>query len=161
PRSAREQYVTGSPLANPGPLRILIGADTFPPNVNGAAHFANRLAGGLAARGHEVHVVCPEADGEYVTECDGVTVHRLRSVRTPFHPTFRICLPWRVSAAIGELIDDLAPDLVHVQAHFTVGRAATTRAVRLGIPVVATNHFMPENLPGYGPVPAWLPAPIR
>jgi glycosyltransferase involved in cell wall biosynthesis len=154
--------VTGSPLANPGQLRILIGADTFPPNVNGAAHFANRLAGGLAARGHEVHVVCPEADGENVgTELHGVTVHRLRSVRTPFHPTFRICLPWRVSRAIDNLVDNLAPDLVHVQAHFAVGRAAVMTAVRRGVPVVATNHFMPENLLGYGPVPAWLHAPVR
>ncbi len=41
------------------PLRVLIAADTFPPDVNGAATFAEQLAVGLAERGHEVHVVAP------------------------------------------------------------------------------------------------------
>ncbi|MEN9740479.1 MAG: hypothetical protein RLZ72_745, partial [Actinomycetota bacterium] len=33
------------------PLTILIGADTFPPDVNGAAKFTVRLAVGLVSRG--------------------------------------------------------------------------------------------------------------
>ena len=45
------------------PLRILIGAETYPPDVNGAARFAERLAIGLAGRGHDVHVVAPSPDG--------------------------------------------------------------------------------------------------
>ena len=44
------------------PLRLLIAADTFPPNINGAAKFTVNLAAGMAARGHEVHVVVPSAD---------------------------------------------------------------------------------------------------
>ena len=32
-------------------LRILIGAETYPPDVNGAARFAERLANGLAGAG--------------------------------------------------------------------------------------------------------------
>ena len=40
-------------------MRILIGADTYAPDVNGASYFAQRLATGLAGRGHEVHVACP------------------------------------------------------------------------------------------------------
>ena len=39
------------------PLRILIGADTYPPDINGAAQFGHRLAMGMRDRGHEVHVV--------------------------------------------------------------------------------------------------------
>jgi phosphatidylinositol alpha 1,6-mannosyltransferase len=35
------------------PLRILLGAHTDPPDVNGAARFAERLGSGLARRGHE------------------------------------------------------------------------------------------------------------
>ena len=41
------------------PLRILIGADTFAPDVNGSATFTRALAAGLASRGHEVHVMVP------------------------------------------------------------------------------------------------------
>ena len=48
--------------ASPRALTILIGADTFPPHVNGAARFAERLAAGLVARGHDVHVIAPSKD---------------------------------------------------------------------------------------------------
>ncbi|WP_199444156.1 glycosyltransferase [Umezawaea beigongshangensis] len=140
-----------------GALRIVVAADTFPPDVNGAARFAHRLAAGLAGRGHDVHVVCAQAPGaERTTVVDGVTVHRLRSYRTPFHPTFRICPPWTASAEVRRLFDELRPDLVHVQAHFLVGRVALRHAVADGVPVVATNHFMPENLFGHVRVPRWL-----
>ena len=43
------------------PLTVLIGADTFAPHINGAARFAERLAAGLVARGHDVHVMAPSA----------------------------------------------------------------------------------------------------
>ncbi|HWC83242.1 MAG TPA: glycosyltransferase [Pseudonocardiaceae bacterium] len=140
------------------PLRIVIGADTFPPDINGAARFAHQLATGLAGRGHEVHVICSSATGPAGRETllghgGSVTVHRLRSHRTPCHPTFRICLPWRTGSAVRELLGELAPDLVHVQAHFSVGRALVRAATEAGIPVAATNHFMPENLLGYLPLP--------
>ncbi len=138
-------------------LRLVIGADTFPPDVNGASRFANQLAGGLAARGHDVHVICPSDTGAARTETvDGITVHRLRSHGTPYHPTFRICLPWQVRSATAALLNEIQPDLVHVQAHFVVGRAVVRNAVRREVPVVATNHFMPENLFDYLKVPRWF-----
>jgi glycosyltransferase involved in cell wall biosynthesis len=134
-------------------MRILLAADTFPPDVNGAAHFADRLARGLASRGHDVHVVCPahaQADNS-----DGViTVHQVKSLRTPFHPTFRVSRPRQAARAIAPLIGWLRPDVVHVQSHFSVGRSAVWAAIERGVPVVATNHFMPENLLGFAPLPA-------
>ncbi|GJF05254.1 glycosyltransferase [Pseudonocardia sp. D17] len=143
------------------PLRILIGADTFPPDINGAARFAERLASGLAGRGHDVHVVAPSPDATAHREparpgADGVRVHRVRSHRYPLHETFRVCLPWQASPATAALVADLAPDVVHVQAHFVVGRGTAVAASRAGVPLVATNHFMPENLFGHARVPAAL-----
>jgi len=37
-------------------LRIVIPCDTFAPDINGAARFAERLAGGLVRKGHEGHI---------------------------------------------------------------------------------------------------------
>jgi len=149
--------VAPSPVADPRSLRIVIGADTFPPDVNGASHFADRLARGFAGLGHDVHVLCPatSAVGTVATVA-GVIVHRVPSVRTPFHPTFRICLPWRSSRAAKSLVDELRPDVVHVQAHFLVGRGLVRAATARRIPLIATNHFMPENLYGHARIPAWL-----
>lgn len=138
-------------------MRIVIAAETFPPDVNGAARFAHRLAVGLAGRDHDVHVICVDPVGAARTEqVDGITVHRLRSHRTPFHKTFRIGLPWQVSKDVRVLLDRIQPDLVHVQAHFVVGRYTLKHAKAMGIPTVATNHFMPENLFGHAHVPQWL-----
>ncbi|HEV3361253.1 MAG TPA: glycosyltransferase [Pseudonocardiaceae bacterium] len=138
-------------------MKLVIGADTFPPDVNGAARFAHQLAAGFVGRGHDVHVICPSDTGAARTEVmDGITVHRLGSHGTPYHPTFRICLPWQVKSATAALLDEIEPDLVHVQAHFVVGRALVRNAVRREIPIVATNHFMPENLFDYLKVPNWL-----
>jgi len=133
-------------------LRILIGADTFPPDVNGASRFAGRLADGLAARGNEVHVLRPEPHDPVESE----TVHYARSLRTPFHKTFRVCTPGRARQAAGPLLDRLRPDVVHVQSHFAVGRALLAAARERGIPTVATNHFMPENLIGYASMPGFV-----
>jgi glycosyltransferase involved in cell wall biosynthesis len=142
------------------PLRIIIGADTFPPDVNGAAKFGHQLATGLAGRGLDVHVLCPSDNGPAsMSTMDGVTVHRVAAHRTPCHPTFRVCLPWRTSRAARDLVAELSPDLVHVQAHFSVGRALVRAASDRDVPVVATNHFMPENLFAYLKVPAFLHEP--
>ena len=44
------------------PLTVLIAADTYPPDVNGASVFCFRLARALHARGHEVHVLAARND---------------------------------------------------------------------------------------------------
>ncbi|MGO1052038.1 glycosyltransferase [Crossiella sp. CA198] len=152
---APEEHAMSSRRTGSG-LRIVLGADTFPPDVNGAANFAGRLAHGLAARGHDVHVLCPSPGGEPGTVTDGgITIHHLPSVRTPFHPDFRISLPWQTRKA-ADLLAGLDPDVVHVQSHFPVGRAVLRAATARQVPTVATNHFMPENLFGYLKIPAAL-----
>ncbi|GAA1854759.1 hypothetical protein GCM10009836_38530 [Pseudonocardia ailaonensis] len=140
-------------------MRILIGADTYPPDVNGAARFAERLAGGLAADGHEVHVLAPSPDGPaHSDETGDVTVHRVRSVRCPGPVGFRASLPWVSGTAAARLVRELEPDVVHVQAHFSVGRGLALAAGANGVPLVATNHFMPENLVAHARIPGWLRA---
>ncbi|GGP33981.1 glycosyltransferase [Saccharothrix coeruleofusca] len=145
---------TELPVNTSSALRIVIAADTFPPDVNGAARFAQRLAVGLAGNGHDVHVIAP--DSPRATPIEGVTVHRLRSHRLPFYPDFRFCLPWQASREADELVKSLKPDVVHVQAHFVVGRYVLNSAAAQGIPTLATNHFMPENLFSHAHVPAFL-----
>ncbi|HVH23410.1 MAG TPA: glycosyltransferase [Pseudonocardia sp.] len=138
-------------------LRILIGAETYPPDVNGAARFAERLAGGLAGRGHKVHVVTPSPTGSPSREIrDGITVHGVRSHRYFRHEHFQVCMPWEAFPATATLLAEIQPDVVHTQAHMVVGRGVVKAAHRAGRPLVATNHLMPENLAAYSPLPRWL-----
>lgn len=139
-------------------LTILIGADTFPPDVNGAAKFAERLAVGLVGRGHRVVVVAPSPDekfGPRIESHDGVDleVYRLRSWSWFNHPWARFALPWEVRPDTRAILDEVKPDVVHIQSHINVGWGLVREAHDKGIRVIATNHFMPENIAQFLPLP--------
>ncbi|MEJ1113585.1 glycosyltransferase [Paenarthrobacter sp. CCNWLY172] len=140
------------------PLTLLIAADTYPPHVNGAAQFGYRLAKGMTARGHNVHVLaCRPDTGKSFTEFrDEATVHRLRSHGVFTHEYFRICFPWEIKKEISLLFDKVQPDVVHIQSHYMIGEHVLYEAVKRGIRVIATNHFMPENLNPFLPFPQWF-----
>lgn len=148
----------GPGRAGKSPLTILIASDTYPPNINGAAQFGYRLAKGMHARGHEVHVLAPNTqNGRSFTEAGNPwTVHRLRSHSTPTHEYWRICWPWEIKNDIRMLFDRVQPDVVHIQCHYMVGEYALYEAVKRGIRIIATNHFMPENLNPFLPFPQWF-----
>ena len=151
-----------TPEASPKrPLNILIGVDTFPPDVNGAATFSARLAAGLVERGNEVRVASPASSrkhGYFMETHEGATfgVYRLYSWRWYPHDWLRYALPWRAQRNSARILDDFVPDVVHVQSHIVLGRALVRQARLRGIPVVATNHFMPENLMEHTLLPKFL-----
>ena len=143
---------------NQPPLTILIAADTYPPHVNGAAQFGYRLAKGMTARGHNVHVLAcrPGKGASYSEFSEEATVHRLSSHSVPTHEYFRVTFPWEIKKEIGLLFDRIQPDVVHIQSHYMIGEHVLYEAVKRGIRVVATNHFMPENLNPFLPFPQWF-----
>ncbi|WP_295790447.1 glycosyltransferase [uncultured Microbacterium sp.] len=144
------------------PLRILIGADTFLPHVNGAARFAERLAAGLVARGHEVHVAAPSVGhgnagtAIEVIEDQPMTMHRLPSYRFLPHDWLTFVLPWRGKHYARILLDEIKPDVVHIQSHIIIGRGLAREARKRGIPVIATNHVMAENILDFTTLPDFL-----
>jgi len=143
-------------------LRILIGCDTFAPDINGAARFAERLAAGLVQRGHDVHVVAPNVAYRRATphteviEGEPMTLHRLPSVRWAPHDWLRFVWPWRVKHYVRTILDEVKPDVVHIQSHIVIGRGLASIAQERGIPVIATNHVMAENILDHSMMPAFV-----
>lgn len=140
------------------PIRVLIAADTFAPDVNGAARFAERLAGGLVSRGHEVHIMAPAASrrhGTWLETHDGqvMTMHRLHSWRWHPHDWLRFALPWIVRRHSRRIFDTVQPDVVHFQSHINIGRGVAIEAQKRGIRIIGTNHFMPENIFEFSMIP--------
>jgi 1,2-diacylglycerol 3-alpha-glucosyltransferase len=130
-------------------MRILIATDTYYPDVNGAAYFTYRLATTLAKRGHNVFVMCPSRSSQNTVSNDnGVTLYGIRSIPILIYRNFRIS-PLFISRTIRGAIEEVRPDIVHIQNHFLIGKEAVSAAKKLGIPVIGTNHFMPENLLHY------------
>jgi glycosyltransferase involved in cell wall biosynthesis len=159
PKAASSKAV--SPKTASTPLRILIGADTFLPEINGAAVFTARLAAGLVERGHDVHVLAPSPIGKAgsgVEEIEGqrMMVHRLRSLRWYPHPWLRYAIPWRIEQNAAKVLDQVKPDVVHFQSHIIVGRGLSKGAVERGIRLIGTNHFMPENLLDHSQIPRFV-----
>ena len=132
-----------------------MGADTFWPEINGAASFIARLSAGLAERGHDVHVAAPSYSnkklGAQVEEHEGqkFTVHRIYSWRWYPHPWLRFSLPWRIRHNSASIIEQVKPDVIHFQSHVVIGRGMTIEGSKRGIRIIGTNHFMPENLLEY------------
>lgn len=144
------------------PLKILIGCDTFTPDINGAARFAERLAAGLVQRGHDVHVVAPNRKyrraqpATEVVEGEPMTLHRLPSVRWAPHDWLRFVWPWRSKHYARRVLDRVKPDVVHIQSHIVIGRGLSRIAHERGIPVIATNHVMAENILDHTTMPKWV-----
>lgn len=146
----------------PRPLKVLLGCDTFAPDINGAARFAERLAAGLVQRGHDVHVAAPnqayrrtEARTE-VIEKEPMTLHRLPSVRWAPHDWLRFVWPWRSKHYARIVLDRVQPDIVHIQSHIVIGRGLARIAHERGIPVIATNHVMAENILDHTTMPKFI-----
>ena len=143
------------------PLRVVIACDTFPPDINGASRFAERLAAGLVRAGHEVHVISPahnKSFGSFREVHDGsaITVHRIKSYRVIQHKTLRYVWPFTLKKKTDRLLAEIKPDAVHINSHMIIGRFVLKSAQQKGIRVIATNHIMPENLIKYSLiVPRW------
>ncbi|HYP72943.1 MAG TPA: glycosyltransferase [Microbacterium sp.] len=156
---------TATPPAHPegapprAPLTIVIAADTFAPDINGAARFAERLAAGLAGRGHDVHVVTPSVGhgnhGVFTEHIEGrdLTVHRLPGWRWYPHDWLRFVMPFMSKHYARRVLTEVQPDVVHSQSHIVIGRGLTRIARQRGIPVVATNHVMAENVLDFTTLP--------
>ncbi|WP_094770626.1 glycosyltransferase [Microbacterium gorillae] len=139
-----------------------MGADTFAPDINGAARFAERLAAGLVERGHDVHVMAPNTryriapPAAEMIEGQPVTMHRLPSIRWAPHDWLRFVWPWRSKHYARQVLDLVKPDAVHIQSHIVIGRGLAREARKRNIPVIATNHVMAENILDFTTLPPLL-----
>ena len=126
-------------------MKILIASDLHYPTINGVATFSRNLALGLAARGHEVLVIAPSQTGKKSVETDGNhTIIRTTSITFPFYQNFRISLT--PAREVRKILESFDPDVIHIQMLMWIGQAAMKYGNKAGIPIVSTNHAMPENL---------------
>ncbi len=126
-------------------MKILIASDLHYPTLNGVATFSRNLARGLAAHGHDVLVIAPSQTGKKCKEVDGNhVIVRTASVPFPFYQNFRISP--NPAREVKKIIEEFDPDVIHIQMVMWIGMAAMKYGNKMGIPIVSTNHAMPENL---------------
>ena len=126
-------------------MRILIANDQHWPMKSGVATAARTQAQGLSSLGHTVMVVAPSQTGRGYQERDeNYDITRIRSFGLPFRKNLRVSVTY--DREMRRILDEFQPDVVQVHTQLTVGLGILRAAVNRGIPVVATNHVMPENM---------------
>ncbi len=131
-------------------MRIAYVCQSYPPMVSGAAIAVQRLAHGMAKRGHAVLVLAASDHGRpYVETRDGLRLVRLRSFPNPLRIGQRFAL-LPGSAILSEL-NAFRPDVVHSHDPLGIGMAGILTARSLGIPAVLTIHQLPWFVSSYTP----------
>ncbi len=133
-------------------MKIVMITDTYPPNINGAALAAERLALELAKRNHKIYVIAPSTSFKHhIAQQDNITVYRVRSIPVFIEKTqeFRVSPQPLHEKEVIKIIKDIKPDIIHVNEPWLLGLSAIKIGKKEGIPVIATHHFMPENLVHY------------
>jgi 1,2-diacylglycerol 3-alpha-glucosyltransferase len=143
-------------------MNILIGTDTYYPDVNGTSYFTQRLAFSLKERGHSILVIAPSRRFKHeLYSHKGVNILGIRSIPVLAYKNFRISPPLFIKNRIEHALLEFTPDVVHVQGHIFLGRVVLSVAQELNLPSIGTNHFMPENLLHYFPLPKTMKASLR
>jgi len=126
-------------------MKILIASDLHYPTINGVATFGRTLAMGLAARGHEVMVIAPSQTSKKFKEID-VNHIVVRTASVPFVPYQNFRISPTPGREVKKAILEFDPDVIHIQMLMWIGQATMKYGNKFGIPIVSTNHAMPENL---------------
>jgi glycosyltransferase involved in cell wall biosynthesis len=123
-------------------MKILLATESYWPNVDGGSVFEHNLVLWLVKQKHKVYIIAPSPTGKYFVEDDqGSTIFRMPATLL-LGRFLSSNIPLR---KVAKIIREIKPDVVHIHNPFFIGFAARQTARKMGIPIIATNHNMPEN----------------
>lgn len=139
-------------------MNILIAGQAYYKEDNGQAAFTVRLARKLSSQGHEVMVIAPGISGHKgILKRDGVTVLQVKSISMPDNTNLTLFS----GKVLKKAVKAFAPDIIHLQDHYFISRKIFRIARQGRIPVIGTNHFLPENLTANLPLPDITKKPLN
>jgi len=129
--------------ADPGPMRIALITETYPPEVNGVAMTLSRLVNLLADRGHALQVIRPRQHRHDHGATDdrrhpGVQEITVAGLPLPGYAGLKFGLP--TLGLLHRAWSDQRPDVVHFATEGPLGYAALRTARRLGIGACSSFH---------------------
>jgi glycosyltransferase involved in cell wall biosynthesis len=128
-------------------ITVLIVCDVLGEENNGTTIAAMNLIRYLKSRGHEVRVLCPDADKKGL---DGYYVVPTLNLGGPLNRYVKKVGVELAKADASVIKEALAGvDHVHVMLPFPVGSKAAKMAKEMGLPVTAGFHMQAENFTSY------------
>lgn len=130
-------------------MKVILGSESFPPNISGVSTATVNLAENLVKNGHEAFVFTPGRNfrSKIDSSFKKYQVHRLNSFPNPFRHGYRVTLvsDWEIE----RLVEKIQPDVIHLQDPAMIGQALRRVGKKLDIPVIITNHFSLEYALSY------------
>ena len=121
-------------------MKLLIATDAWQPQVNGVVRTMGIVIDTMRARGHDVHVISPQD---------------FRSMPCPGYP--EIPLAFARPRRLARMIEDYAPDAIHIVTEGPIGFAARRACLRNGWHFTSAFHTrFPEYLRARAPIPVPL-----
>ncbi|MGB0682414.1 MAG: glycosyltransferase family 4 protein [Magnetovibrionaceae bacterium] len=127
-------------------MKIAVVSDAWKPQRNGVVRVIESVVSRLETRGHEIEMITPD---------------RFNTIPCPTYPEIRLALlPKR---KVSRLLDDFAPDAVHIATEGPLGQAAKAHCLKRGWPFTTAYHSkFPEYINERTGVPvSWLYAWMR
>ncbi len=126
-------------------MKIALFTETFLPKVDGIVTRLSHTVDHLQRDGHQVMLFCPEGG---IKEYKGAKVYGVSGFPLPLYPELKLALP---RPAIGHVLQQFAPDLIHVVNPAVLGLSGILHSKLHKIPLVASYHtHLPQYLQHYG-----------
>lgn len=126
-------------------MRIALFTETFLPKVDGIVTRLRHTVEHLQRMGDQVLVISPDGG---LTEYKGAKIYGVSGFPLPLYPELKLALP---RPAIGYILKQFDPDLVHVVNPAVLGLAGLFYSKAYDLPLVASYHtHLPEYLQHYG-----------
>ncbi len=127
-------------------MNILFVSSSYYPHINGVYYFVCRIGPLLQEKGHKVAVIAPSESVHFsLKKIDNLDVYGIPSYPIIINPTIRLPIPFFLKSRLRRIIENFKPDIIHVQDHFPLSKAVVELNKKMKIPIIASNHFMPEN----------------
>lgn len=139
-------------------MKILFATDQYLPTPGGISVVTQRISAALAKSGHTVAIIAPSTSWKFKKEKrDNVVIFRIQSVLVHKLKQLRFSPTFLYRKKITQIVKDFKPDIIHIETPNTIASETLKVAQKLGIPLIATCHIMPENISGTLP---FLPSKI-
>jgi glycosyltransferase involved in cell wall biosynthesis len=129
-------------------MRVLFVIDSFYTTNNGTSISAQRFAGELRRRGHEVRVLCwdtpKDALAKNLTDGDFTTVKFRMPIFQPLCDKHDFSFAYNDTKIVHAACD--WADIVHVYVPFGISMEAVNYCNKIDKPVTAAFHIQPENM---------------
>jgi glycosyltransferase involved in cell wall biosynthesis len=141
-------------------MRIAYITQSYPPMISGAAIVVERLAQGMAERGHATMVLAASDKGQAYTE----QVGHARIVRLASLPNPKRANQYFVPTAFRKIAQELLsfePDILHIHDMIYLGVVGIAVARSKRCPVIGTVHQLPWFISAYLPDLPGLKLPLE